>query len=501
MRKYSLITLIYLVAVNISLLAQDQDDVEITRAGVDVDDAAAHIWFLASDELKGRNTGSPEIDIAAAYIAAQYRKYGVRSFDETGTYLQAFRLQSSKPPVQGEFKSGSYTFDLGQNLLAMEAADLNTEASVYFSHYAMPEEIESKDVKGKIVICKAGKSGENNPRSYFNLSRQKRKAAKENGAVALVELYNSPAMPWSTLLNYLNREQLSLSQDSDDAEDSDFGAVWLDDPGDTFYTYISQSKKIDARLTLSSRETSTIIANNVIGFIEGSDPQLRNEYILLSAHYDHVGFETGTNGEDSIYNGARDNAIGVAAILAAAGSFGKTPSKRSVIFLACTAEEKGLLGSRWFADHPPVPLKQIVFNLNIDGGGYNDITKVSVVGLDRTTAGEHLKSAASAFGLGTIADPAPEQNLFDRSDNVSFASKGIPAPTFTTGFTSFDEEIIKYYHQVTDEAESLDFDYLSRYFLAYALAARRVANMSEAPFWITNDKYEEAGIKLYGKDH
>jgi Zn-dependent M28 family amino/carboxypeptidase len=205
-----------------------------------------------------------------------------------------------------------------------------------------------------------------------------------------------------------------------------------------------------------------------------------------------------THGEDSIYNGARDNAIGVAAILAAAQSLAETPAKRSILLLACTGEEKGLLGSKWYAEHPPVLLKQIVYNLNIDGGGYNDITKVAVLGLTRTTAEQQISSSAQAFGLEAIADPAPEENLFDRSDNVSFAAKGIPAPTYSPGMTSFDDEILKYYHQVTDNAETLDFDYLAKYFLSYALLVRRVANMDETPFWTPGDKYEEAGKKLYG---
>jgi Zn-dependent M28 family amino/carboxypeptidase len=240
------------------------------------------------------------------------------------------------------------------------------------------------------------------------------------------------------------------------------------------------------------------LTKNVIGVIEGSDPKLKNEYILLSAHYDHVGVKHDTNGEDSIYNGARDNAIGVAAILGAAQSLAEAPAKRPILLLACTGEEKGLLGSKWYAEHPPVPLNQIVYNLNIDGGGYNDITKVSVMGLTRTSAEQQITSSAKAFGLDPIADPTPEQNLFDRSDNVSFAAKGIPAPTYGPGFTSFDDEILKYYHQVTDNAETLDFDYLAKFFLSYALLVRRVANMEVTPFWTPGDKYEEAGKKLYG---
>lgn len=492
-RKYGIL----IILTGFSGFVQAQTDVDLTKQTVDTNESASHIWFLASDELKGRDTGSPEIDIAASYIAAQFRKYGVLPVTGGSGYYQAVPLEATKPPSQGTLHAGDFSFTIGENLVALQATNITAEHPVLFLEFAMPEELTRENVKGKIIIAKAGKSGESNPRSFFSLSRDKRKAAKENGAVALVELYNSTAFPWSMLLNFLNREQLRLAGNDNETDQDNFGHLWVYDPGNAFYAYLSDNKKIAARIGLTSKERTAVKATNVIGMVEGTDPELKNEYILLSAHYDHIGYKTGTHGEDSIYNGARDNAIGVAAILSAAQGFGKYPPKRSVIFLACTGEEKGLLGSKWFAENPPVALHKIVYNLNIDGGGYNDVTKVSIVGLHRTTAEKHLISAVHDFGLEPIADPAPEQNLFDRSDNVSFAAKGIPAPTFSTGFTSFDEEIMKYYHQVTDEAESLDYDYLAKYFLSYVLAARRIANMEETPFWTKGDKYEEAGRKLY----
>jgi Zn-dependent M28 family amino/carboxypeptidase len=200
---------------------------------------------------------------------------------------------------------------------------------------------------------------------------------------------------------------------------------------------------------------------------------------------------------DSIYNGARDNAVGIAAILNAARYFAQHPPKRSVLFIAYGGEEGGMLGSKHFAQNPPLPLKQLVYNLNIDNAGYNDTTVVTVVGLGRTSADEHLKKAAAAFGLSAIADPAPEQNLFDRSDNVSLAVKGVPAPTFSLGFRKFDEEISKYYHQVTDETATLSMPYVLKYIKSFVLAAKYIADDKEQPKWIKGDKYEAAGSAQY----
>lgn len=263
-------------------------------------------------------------------------------------------------------------------------------------------------------------------------------------------------------------------------------------PGyNSYYQHIEVPRR-DASATISSQ--------NIIGIVEGTDPDLKDEYILLSAHYDHMGIGPATAEGDSIYNGARDNAVGVATVMAAGKYFADHPPKRSVILALWTAEEMGLIGSRMFVEDPAVPLEQIVYNLNIDGAGYNDTTKVTVVGLERTEAEPLLKSAIRAFGLEAIPSPVPELNLFNRSDNVHFARKGIPAPTFSLGFTSFNEELHYYYHQPTDESNTLNFNYITNYVRAYVLAAKSIANAEKAPFWHPGDVYESAGNSLYGRD-
>ena len=183
-----------------------------------------------------------------------------------------------------------------------------------------------------------------------------------------------------------------------------------------------------------------------------------------------------------------------------AENIGKHPTKRSAIFIFFTAEEKGLLGSRYYVEHPVLPLKEIVYGFNTDGGGYNNTELATIIGLSRTTAEKHIVNGAAAFGLKAIDDPAPEQGLFDRSDNVNFAKKGIPAPTYSTGFDAFDDEINKYYHQAGDEADSLDYEYLYKFFQGYAYSGRLIANDPVRPYWVKGDVYEAAGDALYGKN-
>ena len=171
-----------------------------------------------------------------------------------------------------------------------------------------------------------------------------------------------------------------------------------------------------------------------------------------------------------------------------------------MLLLAVTAEEKGLLGSKAFVEDPLVPLERVVFDLNFDGAGYDDTSAVTVIGLDRTSARPLIEAGARAAGLEAINDPAPEQNLYDRSDNVRFAAAGVPAVNVAPGMTGFSEAVMQYYHQPTDNPGSLDYDYVARYAEAAARIARAIADAEERPRWTPGDKYEAAGRELYGTD-
>jgi aminopeptidase YwaD len=469
-----------------------QTDKELTDKTQNKNLSFAHLSFLASDELKGRDTPSEGQEIAAKYIATQFAQYGVQPFEKHPDYRQRVSFMKIVAPTSGAIAVGGQTFSYESDFLKMSGENLNWSGGVVRLKFATAEEIASSDVTGKIIVASCGDGQEQSPQAWFSMSSAKREAAQAAGAIGLIELYNSPQIPWQLLVRYLSGDRVAL-----DKGEKSLASFWLLDEGRKATTAFDGAKTMEIKV--DGIASASFTAPNVVGFVEGTDPKLKNEYVVYCAHFDHVGIGKPDAKGDSIYNGTRDNAIGTVAVLEAARNIAKYPTKRSALFVLFTGEEKGLLGSEWFVDNAPVALKDIVFCNNIDNGGYNDTSKITVIGLERTTAQENMVAAGKAYGLEVISDPAPEQGLFDRSDNVRFAAKGIPAPDFSMGFNSFDEEIMKYYHQAGDHVESVDMEYVYKYWSAYILAGRLISNAKEKPFWVMGDKYYDAGVKLYGK--
>ncbi|MEQ9402311.1 MAG: M28 family peptidase [Cyclobacteriaceae bacterium] len=478
----------------IFLTAFAQDDKTLTESTVNQPTIKSHIGFLASDALRGRNTPSPELDIAAEYIKSRFVEYGVLMAEGMDSYFQGVPMKNETPPKSGSIQIDEDSFNLNDDFIILNGSGAIENAGIVFANYGLEEDLKKLKVEGNIVFALAGDGESQDPRGWFVTSTEKRKKVKEMGGVALVELYNSSQIPWNMLVRFMGGSRTVIDSEK---EEEQMPHLWMNRSLDDLSAI--QEKKKTASLTLKKDEPQKFVTKNVIGYIEGTDPELKNEFVVYSAHYDHVGVGRPDAKGDSIYNGARDNAAGTVTVLSAAQNIAKYPTKRSALFVLFTGEEKGLLGSRYFVDNSPVDLSKMVYCFNSDNGGYNDTSIATIIGLTRTTAGDLISEACKAFGLNAIEDPAPEQGLFDRSDNVRFASKGIPAPTFSLGFTAFDAEIGKYYHQPGDEPETLDYDYLEKFFKAYVLACRGIANSDEAPFWIEGDKYYEEGMKLYDK--
>lgn len=239
---------------------------------------------------------------------------------------------------------------------------------------------------------------------------------------------------------------------------------------------------------------------NVMGFIPGTDPTLREQFVVLSSHYDHLGTTRHPLVEegklDSIYNGARDNASGTCAIIDAARYFGKYPPRRSMLFICYTAEEEGLIGSEWFAAHPSLPLRDIVYNLNIDNASYDDTTLVTLVGLHRTSEDSAIIAACRTYGLHVNNDPTGG-GLFFESDNAPLALHGIPAPTYSMGMQAMDSTIFNRYHRLSDETGNMDMSYVVKWVRAYILAAQFIADEPTQPRWTPGDPYEKNWKTLY----
>ncbi len=291
-------------------------------------------------------------------------------------------------------------------------------------------------------------------------------------------LFKTESDPWGFIQHHFSGDRLEVltGEIDNESKEGGFGYLWVHDEYGTLALDFSKDTTIPIELMMAGDSIVPVNSQNVIGVIEGTDPTLKNEYIIYSAHYDHVGIGKADESGDDIYNGVRDNAVGTTTVLSMVENLAKYPTKRSALFILFTGEEKGLLGSKYYVENPVLPLDQMVYCFNSDNAGYNDTSLATIIGLDRTTASQNIKDAVSAFGLTAIDDSAPEQGLFDRSNNVNFAKKGIPSSTFSLGFSSFDGDVTKYYHQAGDEADNLDYDYLFKFFQAYVLSGRKIAN-------------------------
>jgi Zn-dependent M28 family amino/carboxypeptidase len=239
---------------------------------------------------------------------------------------------------------------------------------------------------------------------------------------------------------------------------------------------------VDTAAGAAALRQEQVPAPNVVALLRGSDPVLRETYVVFSAHMDHIGIGTPDASGDSIYNGADDDASGTAALVEVAEAFAALPERpaRSLIFLAVSGEEKGLLGSRHFVDHPPVPIGSIVANINLDMIGRNSPDSIAAVGLDYTSLGPLAQEVARVRGeelrLTVVPDPWPEERLFFRSDHFNFAAKEIPAIFF---FAGLHED----YHRPSDEVEKIDADKAARVARLVFYLGHRIATDPEPPRW------------------
>lgn len=463
----------------------------------------AHMRFLAADELMGRRTGEQGNLVAARYVAEYFRRYGLTPAPGQSTYMHTVPLEKMGALQKGTLYVGKDTLQSQKDWILMSGNATDLNAPLVYAGFGLEDaakgwdDYKGLDVKGKIVLVQSGSPDATSPTEIVSVSSEKRRLAAQKGAVALIELFKAP-VPWNFVTKYFAGDRIALAAEGTPVT---LPHAWVNGQ-EAKYTKMLRAAT-DVRFQTEGRTAEIVNGYNVVAYIEGTDATLKNEYVLLSAHYDHIG--VGKQGgqpytpEDSIFNGARDNAFGTVSLLAAAQALAQKPPKRSVLLVALTGEEVGLLGSKYYASHPLLPLKNCIFNLNTDGAGYNDTSILSVIGLDRTGARAEIEVASKAFGLDVVADPAPEQGLFDRSDNVSFAIKGIPAPTITPGFRNFDADLMKNYHQASDNPETIDFIYLLKFAQAYTYATRLIADRAQVPQWIKGDKYEEAAKKLYEK--
>lgn len=462
------------------------------KSTIDQIEAESHLRFLSADELRGRNTGTIELNIAGRYIAEQFRKYGLDPLgDEEGEYNQKVEIYESNPPSVASVSFDDMVFDIKSDVAFVGGSNGEIEGPVIYLEDL--SEMEATDLRGKIVVSVLG-----DLRAAIMNADQVKKI-ETMGAIGFIEIFGSDQQfPWEAVARYLNSQKMNLGK-----IDSVQGLprLWVNDTTNVLIEKLRTNKApTNASIHIDGLMKRPVDTYNIIGKIEGIDPVLKDEHLIMCAHYDHIGVQAG-KGLDSIYNGARDNGIGTTGLINAAKYFSLYPAKRSIVIIALTAEEKGLLGSTFYSNHPKIPLEKSVFALNIDNSGYTDTENITLLDTARTNIDQLVYQAAKEAGLGVMGDRIPSQGYYERSDQVSFAKKGVPAVNYKMSMAAFDERISKFYHQPNDEFDTVDRDYIYKYWISYIRAAELISNWDQTPYWLAGDKFEEAGNKLYNKDN
>ena len=474
----------------------------------------AHVMFLASDAMKGREAGTPEYDIAAQYVAAQFYAAGLKPAGDDG-YLQRVPLIGYKAADRGDFvltvpRGEPVPLIFGTDYVPAPspAADRTAvSARVVFVGQGLVarqykrDDYRGVDVRGKIVAFTSGAPMTFSPeeRAHFARAATKAKLAADRGAIGYLEVqpggiagavhgFDRQRVTWAGPSGFAPADGApALGTLSAEGANRVFGPGWA----------TAKRPRVSAGpLAVATRTAfEKLPSSNVVGLLPGSDAKLADQYVVLSAHLDHVGLCPEVAG-DTICNGAEDNATGIASLIEEARAFkasGKAP-RRSILFLAVTAEEKGLIGADYFARNPVVPIGAIAADVNLDMPlltyAFQDMT---VYGADRSTLGPIVAAAAGLAGVTMSPDPAPEMGLFTRSDHYRFVQQGVPSVFLWPGQAgpgkaAWAEFFAKRYHRPSDDlSQPIDWAQAVRFVRVNYTIARAIADGDTRPVWNKGD--------------
>jgi hypothetical protein len=500
--------------------------------GIKESELRAHLEFLADDQLEGRDTGSRGARLAAMYISNQFRRIGLQAVGDEASYYQSVSLHESgiAPESTLSIHSDSATVSLqyGEDFLIVSKPTKDKviiSGDLVFTGFGIqaPEysydNFEKIDVAGKIAVHMSGEPAsdsedffEGDKRTKYANGATKRAIARRLGANGTINILSRESLEqigWSGLRSFFTRSNFAIDAPKAQDPTADLPSVLLH-PDVAQILFPDSTRSLEESLNTTNGKITSFALNrratlqiesfeqsvedrNVVGYLEGSDPQLKSDVVVFTAHYDHVGIGTPVAG-DSIYNGAADNASGVSGLIELAEAFTSlsSPPKRSILFLAVTAEEKGLLGSEYYLRRPIFPLESTIAIFNLDMLGVGDSTAMVVYGIDRSSLGNVVKEAAAELDLAIIPDELPEQRIFYRSDHFNFAKRGIPAiyPSFGIRKSGF-EEFQTYYHKPNDDSGlPFNYSYFKKQVEVLFLSGLRVANANDRPKWRPGDEFE-----------
>jgi len=502
----------------------------------------SHVEFLASDLLEGRGAATRGYDLAAAYLAAQFRQYGLKPGGDEDSYFQAVPLIEATPVLPGSSASlvidgNTVEFEYGTDYLPSAdylSASSTLTAPIVFAGFGIeaPElgfnDFENIDVKGRIALIISGAPAKfpNDQRAYYSSGLRKFTTLSEKGAVGVViiaSLVDSKRYPWERIVAMSWSPQMRWLDEEGNPQDAypelklrfrfnheaatklfEQGPASLDEVLAKADAGEPQGFELPGMLTLSAttglRRTESA---NVLGILEGSDPKLKSEHIVVTAHLDHLGRGSSVDG-DTIYNGAHDNAVGVSILLELARALHATRARpqRSIVFVGLTAEEKGLLGSAYLAKTALDREQTLVANLNIDMPlTFTRTYDFIAIGAEHSTLGTVARNAAGAMGYRLSPDPNPEEVAFVRSDQFSFVRYGIPGLVINAGHQPRDatidldaihrEFLQRHYHQPSDDtSRPIDYDAAADLARLYLRILMETAN-GPRPRWRRGDFFAE----------
>ncbi len=505
----------------------------------------AHVRYLADDAREGRMAGQPGYDDAAAYMAEQFAELGLEPGGEDGWFqpvpLISYQLDEESTTLIAH-RDGKDTrlqykehFTMGGDKVREENHVRAEVVYVGFGVHA-PElgysDYDGIDVSGKIVAMFGNSPGSfpHNERAFYASTRSKAEEAISRGAVGAIRLMSKrieeyypwerikreagtrPGMAWVTITgeaaDYYPELQGSAMISVDVARDLFASTpISFDEAREATASSRPASTPLGFEVTLARKSKHEVITSpNVIGIVRGTDPDLADEYVVYSAHLDHNGVGAPVDGDD-IYNGAYDNAMGSSLLIETARVFAASPPRRSVLFIAVTAEERGLLGSDYFAHYPTVPTEAMVANVNLDMPLFLfPLADIIAFGSEHSSLEATVEAAINAEGFALTPDPMPEENIFIRSDQYSFVRKGVPATFLVPGYTSTDpdvdgEAVVKafrklHYHQPSDDlSRPIDWDSAVRFTRANARIGYAIADDDARPTWNEGDFFGEMFAK------
>jgi hypothetical protein len=490
----------------------------------------SHVEALANDQMQGRETGTAAYHKAAEYVAAQFEHDGLRPAGTEG-FLQTVKFDGRKL-VESECRlelvrdGKSKALTLGDDAVIGVRVDPapEIESPLVFAGYGLvvPEmhydDLAGLDLKGKIIVTLAG-SPSNIPgplRAHYRNAGERNRFLEQAGVVGTVSIDNphTADIPWSRSKLYRFQESMILSDPAlQDSRGLKLGVTvnperadeWLAGSGHTMAELLALADagkplpRFPLKVSLRARtkvEHRQLDSWNVAAVYPGTDAALKDEYVVLSAHLDHIGVGEPING-DRIYNGAMDNASGVATLLDVAQTLHESAikTKRSLLFVAVTGEEKGLLGSRYFAAHPTVDAKHIVADVNMDMFlPLYPFRLATVLGVNESDLGDSVRRVAGNLGVEVQDDPAPERSSFTRSDQYSFIRRGIPALSISVGYKKGSKEdsihkawLTERYHAPSDDLnQPVDLQAAAGYNELILALARSIADDTARPHWKPN---------------